>query len=516
LSEKKNLAGSISYVMVIMILSRLLALASSSIYMSFFGADDKWLNIYSYAITIPNTIFTCFGTALSTVVIPIYASHIAEKNYDEAMRFANNIITIATAFTAALVVIGIALSPVLPMLSHFKTGAEYSYAVKALMIMMPVMLFYGLNYIFQGMLQSIGKYGWPAFVSVPSSLVVIIYVFTLADRFGVTGLLVATFIGLALQAIILIPPLIKAGYRYKPSFEIKSPDMVSAVKMTLPVLVGISAYQINMLYNTSMITRFDGMVSLLTYVQNIVVYMVLAFVYSVTAVLYPRLTQFAAVGKMDEYKNTLSEVLGNVWLLLVPITFGFIGVRTQLLSLIIGWGKTGDGSIQSAAGLMLMYSIGVVGIGSKEILDRSFYAVKDTKTPAINGFVIMATNIILSLVFMRFLGAYGIPLAYSIASLTGLSVLLLLLRRKIGAFGKGLGKNFLKYLASGAVMLAVVIGTNGVCSGLITSDGAVFRIAKLGIPCVVGVVVYGIMICILRVPIAVKVMDRLLHRNAAE
>lgn len=513
MSEKKNLAGSISYVMIIMIASRLLALASSSIYMSFFGADDAFLNIYSYAITIPNTIFTCFGTALSTVVIPIYASHIAEKNYDGARKFANNIITIATFFTLVLVAIGICLSPaIVKHLTGFNTQGEYSFAVKALMIMMPVMIFYGLNYIFQGMLQSIGKYGWPAFVSVPSSLVVIIYVFCFADRFGVTGLLIATFIGLALQALILVPPLFFAGYRYKPSFKLRDPDIISAGKMTIPVLIGISAYQINMLYNTSMISKFDGMVSILSYVQNIVVYMVLAFVYSVTAVLYPRLTQYIALGQTEEYKKTLSTVLGNVWLLLVPITFGFIGVRRELISLIIGWGKTGSDSLEAASLIMLMYSIGVVGIGSKEILDRAFYAVKDTKTPAINGFVIMGTNIILSLVLIRFIGAYGIPLAYSVASLTGLIVLLVLLRQKIGEFGKGLGVLFVKYVISGAVMLVLVLISGKICANIFPSVSAAARIIKLGVPCVIGVAVYGIMICLLRVPIAMDVLRRITKR----
>ena len=71
------MAGTVSYVMIIMILSRLLSLVSTQIYMSFFGVDS-FLNIYSYAITIPNTIFNCFGTALGTVFIPIYAGHLAK------------------------------------------------------------------------------------------------------------------------------------------------------------------------------------------------------------------------------------------------------------------------------------------------------------------------------------------------------------------------------------------------------------------------------------------------------
>lgn len=493
--------------MIIMILSRLLALVSTQVYMSFYGADNLELNIYSYAIAIPNTIFNCFGTALSTVFIPIYAGHLAKGENDKAARFANNIITIASAFTAALILVGIALSPVLPKLTSFDSGEGYNFAVKALMIMMPVMLFYGLNYIFQGILQSKGKYGWPAFVSVPSSLVVIGYVFTLGDKYGVTGLLLATFIGLSLQALILIPPAIKAGFRYKPSFKLKDEDVINAGKMTVPVLIGVSAYQFNMFFNTTMIARFDGMVTLLTFVQNIVVYMVLAFVYSVTAVVYPKLTASAAEGKMDEYKYTLTSVLSTTLTLLVPITLGFMTVREPMLQLISNYGKITDADIKKAGLLVLMYSIGIVGVGSKEILDRAFYALKDTKLPAINGFIIMAVNVVLSLTLTNVIGAYGIPLAYSVASLTGLVVLLIALRKKIGQYCKGLGTNFVKCVISGIIMAAAVIAVNYGLDNVLAADSLVVRLVKLGVPVCVGVAVYAVMIVILKVDAVKPIVD---------
>ncbi len=492
---KKNILGSISYVMVIMIFSRLLSLLSVQIYMSFFGASDKFLNIYSYAISVPNIIFTCFGTALSTVVVPIYAGYIANHENQKAKSFADNLITVATAFTAVLVLIGIALSPILP---RFTKLGEYNFTMKALMIMMPAMLFYGLNYIFQGMLQSHGKYGWPAFVSVPSSLVVIAYVFLLGDKYGVFGLLLATLIGLCLQAFILVPPLIRVGYKYSPRFDLRSPDMKTALRMTGPVLLGVSAYQINMFYNTTMITSFPGMVTLLNYVQNITLYMVLAFVYSITAVIYPKLTASAAVGNMDEYKETLQHILRFVIILLLPVTFGFIAVREPLLELISKWGKVTEKDVSIACGLLTMYSIGILGIGLKEILDRAFYALKKTLLPAVNGFCIMAINICLSLILIRYIGAFGVPLAYSIASLTGAVILLFFLRRKIGVFGKGLGKTFILSLLSSALMLLAVRLTNQYMLTLLSGDLIVQRIIRLIVPVFVGVVCYAALGFLLR------------------
>lgn len=512
LKKEKNLLSAVSSVMVIMVLSRLLSLVSTQVYMSFFGASDKYLNIYSYVITVPNTIFTCVGTALSTVVIPIYVGHLALNKHKEAKSFADNIITIALVLTLILVIAGICVSPILPKFTSFANEREtYTFAVKALMTVMPVMFFYALNYIFQGMLQAVGRFKLPAFVSVPSSLVVIFYTLFLGDKFGVAGLLVATVIGLSLQAIILIPPLYQEGYRYKPSFKIKHPDIIKAGRMTVPVLLGVGAYQINMLYNNTMIARFEGMVTLLLYVQNITVYLVLAFIYSITAVIYPRLTESASQGDMEGYKSTLSGIIMSVCTLLIPMTFGFIGVRESLLNLIAAWGKITADDISKASILLAMYAIGILGVGLKEILDRALYALGNTKISAVNGVVIMVTNIVLSLIFMHFWGAYGIPLAYSIASVTGMCVLLFAIKKRVGAYAKGLGLLILKCIGASVVMLLAVEGLNSIIN---ISGGLVARIINLFVPVAAGLVTYAVMAVVLKIKPVTDFAQKILRRGA--
>lgn len=504
--KKKNILSSISYVMIITVLSRILSLVSTQVYMSFFGVSDVYLNVYSYAITVPNTIFNCFGTAISAVIIPIYAGHIANGREEDAKRFSNNIITVISAFTAVLVILGWAASFVLPKFTVFNSGEEYSFAVKALMIIMPVMIFYGLNYIFQGILQSHGKYGWPAFVTVPSSLAVIIYVFTLADKFGVFGLLIATFIGLSLQAVILIPPLIAGGFRYRPVFCLKDPDMLLVFKRMLPVLIGVSSYQLNMFYNVTMIANFDGMVTLITYVQNLVLQMILALVYAIIAVVYPTLTQFAATGDNENYKKTISDTVASTSMILIPLTFGFIALRKPLLKLIAQWGQVTEADIDVACILLILYSIGIMGVGLKEILDRAFYASGNTKTPAINGFVIMAANIILSLAFIKLLesfnilGAFGIPLAYSVSSLIGLFNLIIKLKKKIGSYSKGFYLNLLCSLAGAVIMFFLVALTDSFVAIKISDTGLLSRIIRLIIPAGVGIVSYFVLLLILKMP----------------
>ena len=482
--------------------------------MSVFGTDNIYINIYSYVINIPNIIFTCIGTALSTVVIPIYVGHKALGNNEKAKSFTDNIITVSTVLTFLLVIFGICISPVLVGFTGFSKDALHkAYATKCLMIVMPVMFFYAWNYIFQGMLQAEGKFSLPGFVSVPSSLIVIGYVLFLSDRFGVTGLFYASLIGLSLQALILIPPLLKCGYKYRPLFKLNDPDIIKSAKMTVPVLAGVGAYQLNMLFNSTMIARYEtGLVTILTFVQNITIQLVLAFVYSVTAVIYPRLSESAAKGDMAEYKDTLCGILKTVSAFLIPISVGFISVRKPLLNFLVAWGKVTNDAVSKAEVFLCLYSIGIIGIGLKEILDRAFYSVKNTKTSAVNGFIIMFANVALSLLFMPFLGAYGIPLAYSISSLIGLLNLLYQLRRKIGAFAKGMGLDIVKSIICAFIMLIAVYLLNNAVGQAVTDDSFMVRLLKLITPAAVGACVYGVFGYILKIEVIKSYAEKFLAK----
>jgi len=535
-AKTESTAKTVGIVMIIMVFSRLLSLFSVIAYTSFFGTESMEINIYSYAIQFPNIVFTVFGTALTTVVIPIFASNLESGNKKRAYKFADNVISLATAFTLGLSLLGILLAPLLPLMTKYRANEnDYNFAVWALRIMFPIMIFYALNYIFQGILQSLGKFNMPAFVSIPSSLIQIGYVYLLGDKYGVKGLLIATFIALSTQALILIPPILKTDYKYKPSFNYRDEDIQKAIKLMIPIIIGTSAYPFNLFFNVTIAANLGegNMVTMLTLVQNLVSYAVLAFIYSVTAVAFPKFSALASKSDISEFKDSVVKVLTSMFYFLMPATAGFILVRKELLNLIVGWKKFTPEDVELASVLMSLYALGVVGMGVKEVIDRAFYSLKDTKAPAIIGVIVMAVNISVSLLLMNIIGVYGIPIAYSVSILTGAAVLLLLLRKKIGAFGgKKLIRVIIKIAISCIVMSAVVLPLTWLLNGhtfragLITgavqkiipsvSSGIINllqqltdRAIKLCVPAGLGAIVYFASTYVLRVEEAVDVFKKL-------
>jgi len=438
---------------------------------------------------IPNIIFTCIGTCLTTVIVPIYSGTLAKGDCERAKKFLDDIISISTIFMLALIILGLIMSPSIVWFSGYRNDSfNFNYAVFALRVLIPVMFFYGLNFIFQAILQSHHKFLLPAFVSVPSSLTVILYLLTLSESFGVTGLLFATLLGLSLQALFLLPAVLKLGYRYSPSFNMKSEDVITSFKLSGPVLIGVSAYQINSLFNISLASRFNN-VALLQNVQNIVLTSVLTFIYSITSVYYPRLSALWAKENLDEYKKSLSEILSVVLFLLIPLTFGLITLRIPFFNLITNWGKITDNDISIMATILALYSFGIPAMGFKEIIDRALYSQKQTKVSAIVGFIIMALNIIFSLSLAGFLGIYSLPLSYSLSSTIGVSILIFLMYKRIGHFFNGVLSLVWKCLASASIMSITILGIEHIFSSFHNSN-IIFRAAALFIPVGFGAIVY--------------------------
>lgn len=516
--EKKNYLRSIGSVMIIMLVGKLLALVASQVYMSTLDPKSEYLNIYSWAITIPNNIFQSFGTALTSVVIPIFAALLVKEKKKEADRFASNVICVSGALTLLIVALGMGLSFVLPSLTDF---ADKDYTAMALRVMMPVMLFYCLCYIYQGILQSHGHFRSAALVNLPSGIMIIAYILAyrgfFADRVSnktaVTGLLIVTAAGLFMQFAVLLIPARRAGFAFRPVFDLKDGDLRQAGRMTLPIILGASAYQLNMFFNNTMMTNVaSDKVTLFNFVQNLIISSVMTMVLAITSVMYPTLTKHAAAEDMDGFNATLSTTMGGTYFILAPLAVGLITLRIPFLSLISMHGEVTYDNILTEAGFLLMYALCIVFLGFKEIADRAFYSLKSTKISAVTGVLIMLVNVALGYVLSRHtpLGANGIPLAYSAAAAVGTVFLVLMLRKRVGAFGHRLTETVIKSTVAALVMGCAVYGVYYLlCKNSLEGASVSRRLICTVAPTAAGIAAYFLLSLALRIPPMAKVTDRL-------
>lgn len=492
-----SIIKTIFTVATITLLSRLLSLISLQTYMAYFGPFDVYINIYSFALTIPLVIFNIIGTIIVAVVVPIYSGLIA-KDKNMASNFINNITTIVCVIVCILVFFsyfGVVLLADI-------TGFHYQYRnflIYALRVTIFSMFFYGLHYIFQGILHSHNKFILASFVTVPTSLIIICYVFIFGNTFGVRGLIYATVFGLSLQAIILLPAVIKQGFRYIPTINLKNEHVRKAMCLSAPVLLSVISFQINTFFNASLATRFN-IVTIMAYVQNLAIVLVLSFVYSVTNVYLPKLTQiWESSGKVSNFKTTLEDVILICLFFLIPVAFGFLLLRFEIINLLAAWGNFNIYGVTIAANMLGIYGFGVLSIGIKEVIDRAFYAQKNSKVPGFVGFLIMVINVVFSLFTINVFEIYTMAISFALSNSVGVVFLLLFNKKSIGSFSSRLSKNAIKFIISAVIMSICVYFVRNFFSGIYLQTQFFTRVLQLFVPTIVGVIVYIICIIFLKV-----------------
>lgn len=498
---KRNIAlRPVSGVLLILLLGKCLSLAANQAYLSYFGADNEHLNIFSWALQIPGYLFQSVGTALVSVVIPVYAALRANGKPGEAARFSSNLLGAGVLLAALICALGLGLSFFLPALTEF---SDKGYAALCLRLVMPAILCYGLIYIMQGLLQSHGRYAAAAAVNLPGGLLILIYLAFFAGRFGVTGLLLTVLFGLAVQVVMLWIPACRAGISCRLRLNLRDGTLRTAGRRCLPVLLGAFAYQLDLFVCHTLMSRFSpASLSLYLFMQTILTGLVAVLTSAVNSVAYPQLAALAAQGKTDAFRTALREKLELLFFLFVPLTAALAVLGKPALRLLSLYGKMTEADLQTEYVFLLSGGVCLVFFGWKELADRALFALQTTKISARASLLILLLNVPLAPLLCPVLGAAAIPLSWALAITAASLFLLYTLRKRLGGFG-GLTEALLKTLLAAAVMCAASYGMLRLLSGSLP-DTVAGRLLTAGLPALAGLAVYLGAAFALRTPLLVR------------
>lgn len=480
--------------MIITILSKVLGFARELTLSYFYGASGI-TDAYLISITIPTVIFGFVAVGIGTGYIPLYSKIEQIEGSKQAEKYTNNLINILVALCAILFGLGIVFA--VPLVRLFASGFEgetLALAVKFTRISLSAIFFTALVHVFNGFLQMKDNYAVPASVAFPMNIFTILFI-VLSSRGSVTLLAIGTVVATASQLLLVLPFAFKKGYRYKPVFDIRDKHIKKMVYIALPVILGVSVNQINILVDRTLASGLaQGGITALNYANRINDFSQGIFVISITTALYPMISKMAAENNITGLKKSVSEAISSVNLLIIPATVGVMIFAEPVVTLLFGRGQFDDQALAMTSTALFFYAVGMIGFGLREVLSRAFYAMQDTKTPAINAAIAVGLNITLNFILSKLMGISGLALATSISAIFGTTLLFFSLRRKVGAFGmKQISLSFIKILGASLVMGLVARLAFGLIIGQVGQNLAL--IAGVG----VGVVVYGVVIYFMKI-----------------
>jgi len=496
---KKTLKTA-GFMIIATLLAKFMGMYRDILFAALYGTSGEAI-AYQTASRIPLLFFDiALGTAISSSFIPVFNEYLGKGEKEKATEFSNSFLNIIFLITAGICAVGVVFrGPIVGLLGSGLAPEVKMLSSQLVAIMFPSMIFTALAYSLTGVLQSYGEFNAPAAISLVSNGLMVVYLLVAKDTLGIHGVSIAMLVAWAFQLIVLIPSLIKKKYSYRLKINFKNEGLIKALKLAIPILISSWVQPINTMVNMFLASFLNGgqAVSALEYANKLYIIFVGVITYAISNLIFPSISRLAAEkDKKQEFTEVLKTAIGSVLYILLPIMIVFVLKRTEVVRLVYERGAFGAEQTALTSTALLWYSAGMLGYGLQEMLNKAFYAEQNGKTPMRVSVIGIALNIALSFVFVRVLGTgiAGLPAAASIASVFMALVLALLLSRRYRIFDKDFITNFVKILASGALMVAVMLAM----SGLGFSDGFIGKFLALAVPSGVGCIVYVIVSFVVR------------------
>lgn len=485
--------------MVATIIAKILGFGRELVLASSYGAS-MYSDAYLTAMNIPVVLFTIIGTTLGTVLIPMYFEVNSDLGEKKALNFTNNVFNIVIAMCIVLAILGFVFTE--QLVKVFAMGFEgetLKVAIDFTRITIIGIVFTGLSYVMTAYLQIKNNFTVPGLISVPKNIIIITSII-LSVKYNPYIMIWGTLIGIATEFIFQLPFAIKSGYKYQPYINIKDKYIKKMSWLIGPVLIGVAVNQINtMVDRTLASTLVEGSISALNYANKLNGFVMAMFITSVAAVIYPMLSKLSSEDNKEKFTSSVVQSINSVILLVVPISVGAIVLATPIVKLLFQRGEFDARATSMTAIALIMYSIGMVAFGLRDILGKVFYALQDTKTPMINGAMAMVMNIVLNIILVKYLQLAGLALATSISAIVCIFLLFGSLKKKIGYFGQDkIIKTTIKSIVSAVIMGVVTYFAYDIISNLL-GIGFIKEAVSLAVSVGVGAITYGILVVVLKV-----------------
>ena len=452
-------------------------------------------DLFDVANTIPNSLYILLAGGVFNVVLVPQLVRAMKNDPDGGDAYANRIITLGVMVLAAGTVVLMLLVPVLlrivfddylfrPKFTVQRDSAEF-----LMLLCLPQVFFYGVFVLAGQVLNARGRFGpmmWAPIVNnVVACAIVVVYALVFGTSQGQDGftrteslvLGLGSTGAIVLQALVLVPFLRLAGFRYRPRFDFRGVGLRHTARLAVWTLLFILVNQIAFIVVVKLATSATlqgaadaekgagstvyGLGFLISQLPHGVITVSLA-----TAVI-PTLAALAADRTYDRFRLELGRTVRIALVVVAPLAVALACLGQSAAAIAGGLGALG-GSTLAIGHTIQAFSLATVAFTVHYLMLRGFYANEDNRTPFLIQVVVGVVNVALALVLVPLVEpnrvAMVLALSYGIAYVVGAILSVTLLSRAIGPMIDREMRFFIRRMVVALTVTAFV--TLGVAGGL--------------------------------------------------
>jgi putative peptidoglycan lipid II flippase len=387
------------------LLSRVAGLLRESLTAQFLGTS-LYADAWRAGLRMPNFLQNLLGEGtLSASFIPIYSELLHDGREKEAGRFAGAIFALLLALAGLLALVGIALAPLLT--SVFLPGYEgerRALTIVITRIIFPMTGVLVLSAWSLGVLNSHRHFFIPYFAPVLWNGAIIAILFLVGHGASPDALVVAmawgALIGGVLQFAIQLPWVLKLERSLKIQWNTRLAEVREAVRNATPAIMGRGVVQLSGYIDIFLASLLViGAVSTLTYALTLYLLPVSLFGMSVAAAELPELARERS-GAVDVLRSRANAGLERISFFIIPSLIGFLALGDVIVAALFQRGEFARADTLWVYATLAALALGLLPSTWSRLFSSTYFALRDTKTPARYAATRVALSAVLGIVLM--------------------------------------------------------------------------------------------------------------------
>lgn len=416
-------------------------------------------NTYQTANTAPNLVFELVAAGvLTSVFVPTFVDHLARRRTEEGWDAANAMASVGLVILLGLsLLVAFAAEPIMRLLTlgvedRGLREDEVALGARFLRLFAPQIVFYGVGMIMTAALHAHRRFVIAAIAPIFNNLVVIgVYVaYTLSrgDRpptvEGITSgetliLGLGTTLGVVAMTICLVPSLVRIGWRMRFRWNPRHPAVARGARLGAWALGYAGGYQAGLIVVLALANRVEGGVAAYQWAYTFFYLPHALFGVPIFAVLFTAMSEKAADDDIAGVAERLRDGLGMLAFILVPVATTLFVLGGPISVAVLDHGAMGRGDAALVGSVLAMFVIGLPAYSAFLVLTRAFYAIGETKTPAlINGVAVAIASGVGAGLFLTLEGRMQVPglaIGHTVGFSIGAIALGRALTKRIGSIG---------------------------------------------------------------------------------
>jgi putative peptidoglycan lipid II flippase len=307
----------------------------------------------------------------------------------------------------------------------------------------------------------------------------------LVRAIGVSSLAIGTVAGAFLGPFLLNAIYAqRAGARYRPILDWSDPGLREWVRLSLPLIIGVSLVTADNWIISHFASTTSGAVALMSYAKQLFTAPMAVLAQAAGAASMPFFASLWTQDRKFEFATQVADSVSRVAGLGLLSASAMIALAVPFVDLIFIGGRFSASDAHECATYFAAFSISISLWSAQAIYARAFYAAGNTLLPMVAGTLVTLVSLPMYAGFYRAFGAMGLAIASDIGiAVQTLALALLLHQRRMVSLASldyaELGRCLAAAAAGGAAVWAVLVYGGGAVAARLSLTGRWIDLAIL-------------------------------------